>query len=151
MNEPSEKFVLVVEDSDVDYDILESVVSRYFVGKCLFREVTGEDALIYLHHRVLKGLPLPSVILMDLNLVCMSGIDVVREIRASDTLKAIPAVILSTSKSQSDIDESYRAGANTYLSKPILLHEFEKTISKFFDYWFGAALLPCGFKSPKRV
>ena len=142
MNAKSDAFLLVVEDSDVDFDILESVVSRHHAGRKLHRQESGEEALNYLHSLAAKGHPLPSVILMDLNLTGMNGIEVVKKIRADVILKAIPSVILSTSQSAKDVSESYLAGANTYLSKPLKLEEFERMVSKFVDYWFDTALLP---------
>ena len=141
------EYVLVVEDSDVDFDILCSVVTDLKRPIRLEREVSGEDTIEFLEKSIASQIDLPSLVLMDLNLIGISGIDVVKKIRSHSDLCKIPLVILSTSKSQSDVDAAYKAGANSYVAKPLKLEKFELVIENLLDYWYFSCLLPTHLKS----
>ncbi len=86
--------------------------------------------------------PRPDLILLDLNLPRMSGREVLASIKEDALLKTIPTVILTTSKAEADILNSYELRANSYLSKPVLLESFYNLIKSINDFWLTKAQLP---------
>jgi two-component system response regulator len=84
----------------------------------------------------------PDLILLDLNLPRMDGREVLKHIRGDERLKTIPTVILTTSDSEIDINQSYSLSANCYLSKPVQLEAFEHLVKSINDFWFKKAKLP---------
>jgi CheY-like chemotaxis protein len=110
------------------------------------RCVDGDDALDRLFQRGMYSapatLPIPSLILLDLNLPATDGREVLEMIKRDETLKSIPVVILTTSSNPKDIEECYRNGANSYLLKPVNLQQFTHQLKLMYDYWFNAVLLP---------
>ena len=96
----------------------------------LRREGTNADA------------PRPDLILLDLNLPKMDGRQVLAHIKADDSLKTIPTVILTTSEAEADIAKSYQLQANCYLSKPVQLDAFEGLVKSINDFWLTKVKLP---------
>jgi chemotaxis family two-component system response regulator Rcp1 len=86
--------------------------------------------------------PRPDFILLDLNLPKMDGREVLARIKADDSLKLIPTVILTTSDAEADIARSYELQANCYLSKPVQLGEFEGLVQSISDFWLTRVKLP---------
>jgi CheY-like chemotaxis protein len=86
--------------------------------------------------------PRPDLILLDLNLPKMDGREVLAHIKADDTLKTIPTVILTTSDAEADIVKSYQLQANCYLSKPVQLDVFESLVGSINDFWLNKVKLP---------
>jgi CheY-like chemotaxis protein len=86
--------------------------------------------------------PRPDIILLDLNLPKMDGREVLALIKADDSLKIIPTVILTTSDAEADILKSYQLLANCYLTKPVQLDEFEALVKSINDFWLTAVKLP---------
>jgi PAS domain S-box-containing protein len=89
-----------------------------------------------------KDAPRPDLILLDLNLPRMDGREVLALVKADDTLKSIPTVILTTSEAEADIVKSYHLQANCYLSKPVQLDVFEGLVKSINDFWLTRAKLP---------
>jgi CheY-like chemotaxis protein len=103
----------------------------------------GVEALAFLAKEgVHSDAPRPDLILLDLNLPKKDGREVLKHIRADESLKSIPTVILTTSDSATDINHSYKLQANSYLSKPVQLDKFESVIRSINDFWFEKAKLP---------
>ncbi len=86
--------------------------------------------------------PRPDLILLNLNLPRMDGREVLALIKADDSLKSIPTVILTTSEAEADIVKSYHLQANCYLSKPVELEAFENLVKSINDFWLTRAKLP---------
>jgi CheY-like chemotaxis protein len=86
--------------------------------------------------------PRPGLILLDLNLPRMSGLEVLRKIKADETLKSIPVIVLSTSKAEEDIVKSYGLYANCYVSKPVNFVEFINMVKSVNEFWFSVVTLP---------
>jgi len=129
--------VLLVED---DLDHKELIVRHFNTVKKRIEHVSaGEAALNYLHRRGefsdLKGVPLPNLILLDLRLPKIDGLEVLKEIKSSDKLQYIPVVILTTSESENDLGKAYKCHANSYLVKPFDLDEFIRLMSQTALYW----------------
>ena len=107
---------------------------------------TGEAALDYLYRRgkytdeAYQGQP--SVVLLDLNLPGIDGAEVLESIRADANLQLLPVIMLTTSDSPEDVERVYRAGASSYVRKPVDLDRFMEAIRRLREYWFEVVVLP---------
>lgn len=84
----------------------------------------------------------PDIILLDLNMPCKDGREVLAEIKKDPDLKRIPVVVLTTSADEDDLRHSYDAGANSYVTKPSDLQQFMDVVKATEDFWFGISTLP---------
>jgi CheY-like chemotaxis protein len=138
--------ILLVEDSPEDFEITVRAFRRTNMANPIHRCIDGEDALDYLHRRGTYAdpalAPRPAIILLDLNLPGTDGREVLAEIKRDGNLKEIPVVVLTTSADESDIENCYRAGANSFVQKPVDLPGFIAAIQRLKDYWFEIVLLP---------
>lgn len=138
--------ILLVEDSPEDFETTERAFRRSGLRNPIFRCSDGDEALDYLHRRgpyadPAKS-PRPGVILLDLNLPGTDGREVLSEIKADPSLKQIPVVVLTTSRDERDVDACYKAGASSYIQKPVDLDGFIKAIERLNGYWFEVVILP---------
>jgi CheY-like chemotaxis protein len=137
--EPGDVHVLLIED-DPDH---EALVRRAFRDgqACVALQVAhhGEEALDYLFRRGAyrdpARSPRPRLILLDLRLPRRDGLEVLAEIKSSPELRAIPAVVLTTSESDQDVARAFAQHANSYLVKPVDFARFEKLIGDVEAYW----------------
>jgi CheY-like chemotaxis protein len=146
MNLKSSHPILLVEDSPEDFEITVRAFRKTNIANPIFRCIDGEDALDYLYQRGVYSSPThaprPAIILLDLNLPGTDGREVLAEIKQVDRLKDIPVVVLTTSADEVDIENCYRAGANSFVQKPVDLAGFISAIQRLKDYWFEIVLLP---------
>lgn len=138
--------ILLVEDSPEDYETTERAFRRSGLRNPIVRCADGDEALDYLYRRgeytdPAKS-PRPGVILLDLNLPGTDGREVLSEIKADPSLKQIPVVVLTTSRDDRDVDACYRAGASSYIQKPVDLDGFIKAVERLNGYWFEVVILP---------
>ncbi len=135
--------ILIVEDSMPDYQAVLRVIKRKGMENPVYHCTTGDEALEFLYHEGRHAneekAPRPGIILLDLNLPGTDGREVLKQVKADDNLKSIPIVVFTTSDSEQDIAESYKSGANTYITKPVNLEELYEAIDAFKDYWFETA------------
>ena len=135
--------VLLVEDSPGDIRLTQEAFRVANSNIRLHVTMDGVEALAFLAQEgVYAGVPRPDLILLDLNLPKKDGREVLKHIRADESLKTIPTVILTTSESPTDINYSYNLHANSYLSKPVQLEKFENIVLSINDFWFKQAKLP---------
>ena len=138
--------ILLVEDSPEDYEITVRAFRKASMANPIQHCVDGEDALDYLHQRGAYAdpalAPRPAIILLDLNLPGTDGREVLAEIKQDEGLKHIPVVVLTTSNDDVDIENCYRAGANSFVQKPVDLACFITAIQRLKDYWFEIVLIP---------
>jgi len=139
-----EKFtVLLIEDNEGDI-----LLTRKAIGMCnLDTEIhvakNGREGLEFLYKvKDNADMPTPDLVLLDLNMPELNGIEVLKEVKKSVELKKIPVIVLTTSTSDTDIIQSYNLNANSYISKPIDFFRFGEAISKLLNYWFNVVLLP---------
>ncbi len=135
--------VLLVEDSPGDVRLMFEVfrVTNRRVRLNVVRD--GAEALEFLLRRgSYINCPRPSLILLDLNLPKLNGIEVLRHIKEDDNLSTIPTIILTVSEAEIDIARGYRLQANCYLRKPVQLDAFEQLVRSINDFWLTKATLP---------
>jgi CheY-like chemotaxis protein len=144
-NTPSQP-ILLVEDSPEDFETAERAFRKSGLRNPIVRCADGDEALDYLFRRGQYADPAkslrPGVILLDLNLPGTDGREVLTEIKADPVLKQIPVVVLTTSKDERDVDACYKAGANSYIQKPVDMDGFIKAIERLNGYWFEVVILP---------
>ncbi len=140
--------ILLVEDSPEDFETTQRAFRRSGLKNPIFRCSDGDEALDFLHQQGEFAdpdkAPRPGVILLDLNLPGTDGREVLAEIKADPALKKIPVIVLTTSSDDRDVDACYRAGASSYIQKPVDLEGFMKAIERLNDYWFEVVILPKG-------
>jgi chemotaxis family two-component system response regulator Rcp1 len=135
--------VLLVEDSPGDARLTQEAFRGINRSVLLLVASDGVEAMAFLRRegRYVHA-PRPDLILLDLNLPKMDGREVLAHIKGDDSLKTIPAVILTTSESEADIEKCYQLRANCYLRKPVQLDEFENLVKSINDFWLTMVTLP---------
>lgn len=145
MNEIRSPSLLIVEDSDEDFVTLTRIFKKLSVAYPVTRCVKGEETLDFLYRRGkyahLSGTALPSLILLDLNLIGLDGRVVLERVKLDRALRKIPIVILTTSSDPNDVFFCYDRGANGYLIKPVHFDRFTQTIQRLVWYWFDTVVL----------
>lgn len=131
--------ILLIEDNLVDADLIREALvelgSRYHLDTVS----NGEEALDLIKSDSTKY----DLILLDLNMPCMSGVELLRELRSLPTSQALlPVVILTNSHSSEDVRKAYRAGANAYLRKPLGIDRLIDHLHKTTEFWLETAMLP---------
>ena len=133
------KIILLVEDNPDD----EALTLRALKSAKIANEVVvardGVEALDYLFgtgaHADRDRRVMPQVVLLDLKLPKMNGLDVLRRLRADDRTKPLPVVVLTSSDEERDIIESYGLGANSYIRKPVAFNQFTEAVRQLGLYW----------------
>jgi len=138
--------ILVVEDSPEDFEVLSRAFKKAEILLPLKHCVDGQEAMDYLHFRGdYQGDPdcvRPSFVLMDLNLPGIDGRGIIEQIKSDPALSTIPLIVFTTSRSEKDVEETYRAGANSFLPKPVDMDGYVKVAQILKSYWFEYAILP---------
>ena len=130
--------ILLVEDNPNDAELTQRAFRKSDVDVRLAIVRDGAEALDYLF----GGKPRPKVVLLDLKLPKIDGIDVLRRIRAGERTRTIPVVVLTSSQEERDIVECYELGANSYVVKPVDFDRFYRTVSDIGAYWLVLNKLP---------
>jgi DNA-binding response OmpR family regulator len=130
--------ILLVEDDAKDVELTMTALEEYNLANEVFVVRDGEEALDYLYCRGsfkvrVKGNP--AVILLDLKLPKVDGLEVLQKIRGNGTLKFIPVVVLTSSREERDMVASYKLGVNAYVVKPVDFHEFVNAIKELGVFW----------------
>ena len=134
-----ERKILLVEDRQDDIDLtLRSLKDNKITNKVdVVRD--GAEALDYLFGKGAYSLrnieDLPSVILLDIKLPKIDGIEVLKRLRADERTKPLPVVILTSSREESDLINGYKFGCNSYVRKPVEFEEFNKAVRELGLYW----------------
>lgn len=130
--------ILLVEDDQAHAEIVRRNLGNFHVDNQLKHVRDGEAALDYLNGRGSwrsSPHPRPDVILLDLRLPKIDGLDLLKIIKADSELRLIPVVVLTTSSAEQDINRAYSCHANSYLVKPLDLEQFVNMIGTFGNYW----------------
>ncbi len=133
------KKILLVEDNPSDVDLTRRALMKNNIFNELVVAYNGQEALDHLHGRDPStqkyAHELPAVVLLDLKLPGMDGLEVLRMIRAHEHSRLIPVVILTSSKQDEDLLASYRLGANSYIRKPVDFVQFADAVRQLGLYW----------------
>jgi len=130
--------ILLVEDNPNDVELTMHAFERHKLTNQIHIARDGQEALDYLlgiDGENGLGNPRPKVVLLDLKLPKVDGLEVLREIRAKDELRTLPVVVLTSSREERDIVESYDLGVNSYIVKPIDFDKFVETVQALGLYW----------------
>jgi two-component system response regulator len=136
----TDKFILVVEDNPDDEELTVRALTSANIANAVEVARDGAEALDFLFgtgaHAGRDISNLPTVVLLDLKLPKLDGIDVLQRIRADERTRLLPVVILTSSKEQEDVVASYRLGTNSYVRKPVNFSEFSAAVRQLGLYWF---------------
>ena len=130
--------ILVVEDSLSDTKVVLWSLDKNRRGKSVVTVMDGSQAVAYLRART-DGQK-PDLILLDLNMPKMDGWQVLTELKADASLRAIPVVVFTTSSDPADVARCYALGANSFITKPFELDAFKRAIERIEDYWLGLSV-----------
>lgn len=145
--------ILLVEDNPNDAELTMEALSEHNLANEVDQVKDGADALDYLYRRgAYSGREDTSlaVILLDLKLPKVDGLEVLRTIKADDKLKFIPVVVLTSSREERDLIESYRLGVNAYVVKPVNFGEFVNAVKELGAFWAIVNEPPPEAKVPHR-
>ncbi|MET8984297.1 response regulator [Nonomuraea wenchangensis] len=135
--------VLLVEDDQGDILLTREAFDLNKVRNRLHVVNDGEQAVAFLRREGgYADVPCPDLILLDLNLPRMSGLEVLSEIKADPVLATIPVVVLTTSEAEEDILHSYRLHANAYVTKPVDFEQFIRVVRQIDDFFVTVVKLP---------
>jgi len=135
--------ILMVEDSPSDALLAREALTQAKVWNRLHVVEDGVEALAFLRREGLYAhAPRPHLILLDINLPRKDGREVLAEIKADVDLRAIPVVVLTTSKAEKDILEAYGLHANCYIVKPVDFQQFIEVVQSIEHFWFTVVMLP---------
>ncbi|MDP2238001.1 MAG: response regulator [Bacteroidales bacterium] len=133
------KRILIVDDSPKDVELAIAALNEKNLANEVDVAEDGEEALDYLYKRGKfagnKGSSHPAVILLDIKMPKMNGIEVLRHIRSNEDFKLIPVIMVTSSCEEKDLVESYKLGANSYVVKPIDVVQFIDAIKVMGQYW----------------
>jgi CheY-like chemotaxis protein len=132
------KRILLVEDSDRDVELTLAALDEHRLANEVVVARDGEEALNYLHRRgSFGGRPAgnPAVVLLDLKMPRVDGLDVLREMKAHAQLRTIPVVMLTSSREEQDVVESYQLGVSAYVVKPVGFQEFIDAVKNLGLFW----------------
>lgn len=125
------KPILLVEDNDDDRDLTLRALKKNGILNDVVIARDGVEALDYLFGKD----PLPQIVLLDLNLPRISGLEVLKRAREAERTRLLPIVVLTSSKEDEDVLQSYRSGANAYVRKPVEFDEFTQAVKTLGMFW----------------
>jgi len=138
--------ILLVEDNEDHAELTLMALRNNNLVNEVYVVKDGEEALDFVYHRGkyadVKEFPLPGLILLDISLPKVSGLEVLETLKGDPQLKVIPVIMLTTSSREEEIARSYAGGANSYVTKPVNFEEFVKKIREMKLYWIITNSLP---------
>ena len=126
--------ILLVEDNPMDLDLTLRAFNRKKFSNVIQIARDGEEALAYIP-RWEAGEPLPAVILLDINLPKINGLEVLRQLKAHEQFRRIPVVVLTSSREDRDLKTAYDLGVNSYIEKPVSFNKFMDVAEQIELYW----------------
>ena len=130
--------ILMVEDDPKDVELTMLALEGHNLANEVVVTRDGEEALDYLYRRgkySTRSSDHPAVILLDLKLPKIDGLEVLRQVKTDNSLKIIPVVVLTSSSEEKDLVSSYKLGVNAYVVKPVDFHEFVNAIKELGVFW----------------
>ncbi len=137
--------ILLAEDNDNDVELTKISFRRAKLAVDLHHVANGEECMAFLRKEgAYANVPTPDIVLLDLNMPRMDGMEVMEAIGKDPKLQHLVIVVLTSSDADQDVLRSYKLRCNSYLVKPINFEAFAKMIQSLGDYWFTLATLPKG-------
>ncbi|HEB86418.1 MAG TPA: response regulator [Gammaproteobacteria bacterium] len=127
--------ILLVEDNPDDEALALRALKKSAITDDLVVARDGVEALDYLLHQNKRGIDLPALVLLDINLPRLDGLEVLRRLRENTVTRLLPVVMLSSSREEQDISSSYEYGCNSYIRKPVDFKKFSDMIVLVERYW----------------
>ena len=129
--------ILLVEDNPADVELTLRAFKRRRLSNPVAVARDGEEALDYVHRRGVfgDGAPIPGLILLDLRLPKIDGLEVLRQLKSHPVYRNIPVVVLTTSGEDRDVARSYELGAASYIVKPVEFEKFQEVVERIDLYW----------------
>ena len=130
--------ILLVEDDPKDVELTLTALEEYHLANEVVVTRDGEEALDYLYRRstfATRSNDNPAVLLLDLKLPKVDGLEVLQQVKSDQQLRMIPVVVLTSSREETDMVASYRLGVNAYVVKPVDFHEFVNAIRELGIFW----------------
>ena len=138
--------ILLAEDSDADAEMTLRALRKSNIGNRVHRVRDGQEALDFLSRTGAYAGASPSrhlkLVLLDLKMPKVDGAEVLRELRANETFRTLPVVVMTSSNEERDISQSYLLGANSYVVKPIDFTQFASTVVEIGLYWIVTNRVP---------
>ena len=135
--------ILLVEDNPQDAELAIRALKKCMPVSHLLHVSDGQEALDFLFNHTPDEAPKPpKVVLLDLKLPKVGGLEVLREIRANEHTRLLPVVVLTSSREDSDVAEAYRLGVNSFIVKPVDFENFLEVVSNMGSYWINLNQAP---------
>jgi two-component system, response regulator len=138
--------ILLAEDSDADAEMTLRALRKSNIGNVVHRVRDGQEALDFLGRTGAYAGASPSrhlkLVLLDLKMPKVDGAEVLRQLRANETFRTLPVVVMTSSNEERDISQSYHLGANSYVVKPIDFTQFANTVVEIGLYWIVTNRVP---------
>ncbi len=135
----SDRTILLVEDNPDDVELTLRALKKHNITNEVVVVRDGQEALDYLlggdEHAGCAPKGLPTVILLDLKLPKVDGLEVLQQLRADERTELVPVVVLTSSKTEQDMISSYKLGANSFVRKPVEFGEFAEAVRQLGLYW----------------
>jgi len=139
--------ILLADDDEEDRELARDALQDSRLANEMKFVVDGRDLLDYLRHEgrwTEEESPRPGIILLDLNMPKMDGREALAEIKADDSLRRIPVVVLTTSKDEADVLSTYDLGVSSFITKPVTFGGLVDVMKTWTQYWFEIVELPNG-------
>jgi two-component system response regulator len=140
--DPSGIEILLVEDSPADVELAVRALQKHNLANRLHIARDGAEALEFLFGA--GDVPVPKMVLLDLKLPKVDGLEVLRRIKSDPATRRIPVVVMTSSREERDIVESYELGVNSYIVKPVDFEQFVRAVAELGLYWLVLNQLPSG-------
>lgn len=131
--------LLYIDDSMEDRELLRTILNSIGEDISLEERASGEEGLTRLQDPARKP---PDILLLDLNMPGMHGLDVLKHIRKDERLRSMPVIVFTVSTASTHITEAFRAGANAVINKPLDLSEYKQVFIDTFHFWRNISRLP---------
>lgn len=139
MNDTEGVEILLVEDSAQDGEMTLRALRRNNLANRVHWVKDGEEALEFMfctgRYAERNGAPTPKLVMLDIKMPKVDGIEVLRRLKAEQATRAVPVVVMTSSNEERDVLESYRLGVNSYIVKPVQFDAFLETVAKIGLYW----------------